>query len=71
MNKRLAVTVKGKEKDWCFIFTGDPQYLDEWRADGLEVDEVVNIVPDWVAAIGMTRAWCKMQDIINLKWLRV
>lgn len=45
MEKLLSVTVKGKEKTWAFNFMADPQYLDEWREDGLKIDEVVASYP--------------------------
>ena len=41
MDKLLSITVQGKTKLWSFDFDGDDQYLDEWREDGLEVDEVI------------------------------
>lgn len=46
---------------------GDPKYIPEWEADGLEVWEVCNVVPLWVASLGLTRAWCFAQDIFNFK----
>ena len=41
MQKLLNITVRGETKTWGFQFVGDDKYLDEWRADGLDVDEVV------------------------------
>ena len=41
MDKLMSITVHGISKDWAFQFVGDDQYLDEWRDDGLEIDEVV------------------------------
>lgn len=41
MVKLLSITVKGKTKTWCFEFEGDDQYIEEWREDGLEIDEIV------------------------------
>lgn len=66
--KLLSITVKGKNKDWSFNFYGEEKYLNEWRADGLEIDEVENIIPAWVIDIGMLKPWCFFQDIFNLKF---
>ncbi len=62
MKQMLSITVKGKEKTWCFNFPGDPKYLPEWEADGLEVYEVVNTIPLWAQQSGLTRIWCRVQD---------
>ncbi len=67
MKKLMEIEVHGKTCKWGFIFEGDPKYLDDWRADGLVVDEVVNIIPEWVADIGMVRPWCFVQDLLNFK----
>ena len=64
----LTVTVRGKRKTWCFDFYGDPKYLDEWRADGLEVSEVVNTIPAWWVEWGLpVRLWCFCQDVFHFK----
>jgi hypothetical protein len=41
MEKLLYIEVEGKEKKWSFNFMGDPKHLEDWRADGLEVGEIV------------------------------
>jgi hypothetical protein len=46
MEKLLNITVNGNTKTWGFQFVGDDEYLDEWRDDGLDVDEVVWEVND-------------------------
>lgn len=63
--KALSITVRGREHEWCFRFYGDPAHLDDWRADGLDVYAVENVIPRWA---GMwARLWCWVQDIINFK----
>lgn len=66
-HKLLSLHVKGRHKSWIFEFMGDPKHIPEWEADGLEVWEVCNVVPLWVARLGLTRAWCFAQDIFNFK----
>lgn len=46
---------------------GDPQYIPEWTADGLLIDEVVNTVPVWIADLGLVRPWCCLQDLFHFK----
>lgn len=65
--KRLSITVKGREKTWGFTFDHDPKYLAEWRADGLEIDEVLNTIPTWIVDMGLTRPWCFCQDVFNFR----
>ena len=69
MGKRLlSIQVKGQNKTWSFNFYGDPKYLDEWREDGLEIDEVINSIPVWVNEIGLTRPWIFFQDLFNFRF---
>ena len=65
MNKVMMITVRGKRHEWCFEFDGDPKYLDEWREDGLEIDEVLNSVPAWAVDMGLLNVWCFVQDIFR------
>ena len=64
--------VKGKRHYWTFDFYGDPKYLTEWRADGLDVGVVENTVPVLIAELGLTRAWCFAQDLFGFRnpWRR-
>lgn len=65
--KLLSVTVKGKHKTWSFDFYGDPQYIQEWLDDGLDIVVICNTVPVWVAKLGLVREWCFIQDLFNFK----
>lgn len=62
--KLISIIVKGKEKEWGFSFYGDPEDLQEWREDGLQVDLVENTIPDNLP-IGLTKLWCFFQDLFN------
>jgi hypothetical protein len=66
-DKLMFIEVRGTAKRWCFNFYGDPRYLGDWRADGLEVNVIENTIPLWVAKLGLTRAWCFSQDLFNFK----
>jgi ribosome maturation protein Sdo1 len=41
-----TITVRGKKHEWVFPILVDPQYVEEWRADGLIIDEVVETIMD-------------------------
>jgi hypothetical protein len=70
VKRTMSINVRGKSgATYGFLFSGDPKHLDEWRADGLDIDEVSNTVPVWVARLGATSAWCRVQDV--WQWLRL
>jgi hypothetical protein len=62
MNHLHSITVKGKSHTWSFTFKGDPAHLADWRADGLDVSQVLNRVPAWAQQLGLTRPWVLVQD---------
>jgi hypothetical protein len=69
MSKKLmSITVNGKEHTWSFNFYADPQYLDKWQADGLDIVQIENVIPMWVWEAGLTKPYCWLQDIFNFKW---
>ena len=65
--KLLSIRVKGNNKDWGFRFYGDPKYIKEWEADGLEVQRIINTYPEWAANAGLSKPWCFFQDLLNFK----
>ncbi len=68
MKKLYSLTIRGRHKLWAFDVLVDPRYVLEWRLDGLQIDEVVNIIPEWYVEAGLpVRLWCFIQDLLNLK----
>lgn len=67
MKRTMSITVRGNRKRWCFDFSGDPKYLEEWRADGLDIVVIENTIPVWVVTLGLVRPWCWLQDVFNFK----
>jgi hypothetical protein len=68
MSKKLhTLVVKGKNHTWAFDVYASPEYVAEWRADGLTVEEISNVVPNWIVEIGLTRVWCFVQDLFHFK----
>lgn len=70
MRQRIRIIVTGKSGAlYSFTFDADPRYLPEWQADGLDVAEVLNVVPMWAVDLGLFRPWCAVQDA--WRWLRL
>jgi hypothetical protein len=65
--KLYSIQVQGQYHIWHFQVFVNPKYIDEWRADGIEIVEIMNTVPAWVVDLGLTRIWCFLQDCWHLK----
>lgn len=65
--KLLSITVKGNHHEWSFNFYDDPKYIQEWRDDGLEIDEICNTIPEWVVSFKLVKQWVFLQDLFNFK----
>lgn len=70
MKRLYSITIHGKHKTWSHLVWANPEHVADWREDGIEVDEVVAVVPEWVNSIGLTRPWCWLQRVglIPLEW---
>jgi hypothetical protein len=67
MTKLYGLCVKGKYKEWCFAIFGTEQDVRDWRADGLEIDEIVNRIPEWWVDLGFSvKVWCFLQDWLGI-----
>ena len=64
--KLMALNVRGVRHGWSFHFFGDPADLSDWRADGLTVYQVENLVPWWVPHWAI-KPFCWLQDRWNFK----
>lgn len=65
MNKRYALNVRGKYHEWSFPIWANPQHVKDWRNDGLDIDEVLNVIPAWVVALGLTDLWVWVEDLLR------
>jgi hypothetical protein len=68
MKQRMFIDVQGNRHRWTFPFMGDPAQLAEWRADGLEVNEVYATIPALAVNAGLLRPWIAVQRA--WRWLR-
>ena len=64
---RVTVVVRGHRCAWGLPAYIDRATFDEWRADGLDVTEVVNVIPAWVPS-GLVSGWCALQDLWTLRY---
>ena len=58
-----TLNIRGKEHNWSFPVEAKPKHLQEWRDDGLDMDEVFNAVPMGIVNLGLTKPYCLMQDL--------
>lgn len=64
---KYTITIRGKWKTWSFPVSGTPEYAAQWRADGLEIDELVHTIPARAVYMGLLRPWCALQTA--WRWL--
>ena len=63
MTRLYSITIQGTQRTWNHLVWAKPEHAEEWRQDGIEVDEVLYIVPDLIQGMGLTRPWCWLQKI--------
>ena len=44
MKKLYSLEIEGKEKEWSFDIVANPKHVEDWRKDGLVVNEIINTV---------------------------
>lgn len=53
--------------DYSFKTYVNTKYLDEWRSAGVDIIVVENTIPITVVILGLTKIWCRLQDLWNWK----
>jgi hypothetical protein len=43
--KLYSLTVSGTNKTWVFEIPAEPEWVEDWREDGLEIDEIIAQMP--------------------------
>lgn len=64
---RVITIIRGKSDEWLVIGEMTRDQIDAMRADGIEIDEVANTVPDWAASCGLCPIWFFAQDVWNFR----
>lgn len=68
MGKKLHnLEIRGYRHLWGIDVMADPKHVADWQADGLNVTETLNTIPEWVVDLGLVRMWCLFQDLFNFK----
>ena len=67
MAERLySLEIQGRTKQWGIPVYAEPEWVEDWRADGLEVSEVLNRIPEWMPSWAI-KPFCRLQDLWNFK----
>lgn len=62
-----TIEIKGKASRWAIDCQASNAEIEAMRADGLDVGILVNVIPAWVVAMGLTRPFIVFQDFWNFK----
>ena len=74
MKKPYSLSVRTESgKHFTFTTMVDPKYVDEWRAEGIEIDELINVIPEWVVDVGLLKPYMWLQDFIRIpsRWFGI
>jgi hypothetical protein len=66
MKTNCSITVRGRRKTWSIPLSADPAHLKDWQDDGVNVQQVFSHGPIWLRRFGLTRVWCRAQDVWQL-----
>lgn len=58
---KFTTTVRGREHEWRVEVS--EASVDDMRADGIEVQEIVNTIPAWAVNAELGGLWMLVQDI--------
>lgn len=69
MKRNYVIEIRGREHVWGLNVRAEPEHVEDWRADGLVVDEVIATIPEWVVDLGLLRPYVRVQEW--WQWLRL
>lgn len=64
---RVITTIRGKSDEWIMVSDMSRAQVDGMRADGIDVGEVMNTIPDWAVASGLRPVWFFVQNAWNFR----
>jgi len=44
------------------------EVVENLRANGYDVYEILTIIPNWVVDVGLLRPWVFCSDVFNFRW---
>ena len=62
MKNKYSITVRGKRHEWAFLIDATLEHVEEWRRDGLIIDEILHEIPQWVVNIGFDGLWMWLNE---------
>jgi hypothetical protein len=66
MREMYDIEVRGKYKKWSFPIEAEASWVEDWRNDGLIVNKIVNVIPQWYVDMGFpVKVWVFFQDLLN------
>ena len=63
MKQLMTLVVRGKTTEYEFTVEGYSEHLEEWRAEGLDINPLVNVIPQLAVELGLLGVWCFFQDL--------
>jgi hypothetical protein len=69
MKRPHSLIVRGAEHVWSARIYLEPDHAEQWQDDGVEVYELVCIIPAWAQRLGLSRVFCAAQQ--TWQWLRL
>lgn len=65
---RYSLRLRGDRHEWNVRVYARSEWVEAWRNDGLVVDEVLNVIPEWWVDWGLpVDVWCFFEDLFNLR----
>lgn len=65
---KYCLELEGKTARWNFAVNMTKKAHKELDEDGIWLDKVENIIPQWVARHRLVRPWCFFQDLFNFNF---
>jgi hypothetical protein len=67
VKKAVCLEIRGKHHLWSIDTAMSQRQIDDMRADGVEVGELIYTIPAWAVEMGLLRPWCFVQDVWNFR----
>ena len=67
MKKAVTFDIRGQHHRWSVDAVMSQRQIDDMRADGVDVGELINAVPEWAVDMGLLRPWCFVQDVLSFR----
>ena len=62
MKNKYSITIRGRWHEWAFPIWAEHKHVEEWRRDGLIIDEILHEIPQWAANMGLSGLWIWLHE---------